>query len=158
MAEEFAVQTPAATGNKKQEVQQMNLQQLLAANPEAKAEFDTAINSATAAGQKAGSDAMASTIKQVSPFLTSTEYPEIIKTTALAVLTGEGQMSTLTAAVAAVDAVKQMNATAAATAATTATGESTGQQVTNPATPAAKSDLTSTDADLESAVAAMKEV
>ena len=71
---------------------------------------------------------MQSTIDKVSPFLANMAYPEVVRTTALKVIKGEESAITLTAAVAAVDAVKEQNASAAAANATDAAGETNGQQ------------------------------
>lgn len=141
----FANETPPAkpAGTKTQEVQHMNLQELLAANPAAKAEFDAAIASARLEGEKA----MNATIEKVAPFLgAASSYPPVISTTALKVLKGEEAMISLTAAVAAVDAVREEKAQSAASAG--AAGETPASQ-----TPQTDTGMVSSEADLDAAVA-----
>lgn len=106
-SENSNINNPAVAGNPKKEVQQMSLKQLLADNPAAQVEYDSAITAARAEGEKAGNDAMAATIDKVAPFLQSKEYPAKIAETALEVLKGTEPMGTLTASVAAVDAVRE---------------------------------------------------
>lgn len=89
---------------------QMNLQEFLAANPAARAEYDAAI----AAARTEGETAMKATVTAVAPFLTSKDYPPTIAATAVKVLTGEVDQTVLSACVAAVDAVKEQQAGAAA--------------------------------------------
>ena len=108
-------ETPAAAGQPIKEEQQMaTLKELLSKDPAAQAEFDTELATARAKGV---ADVQA-TIKKVSPFLSNSEYPEIIGTTALNVLNGESAMVELTGAVAAVDAVRQDQASKKAAATT----------------------------------------
>jgi ATP-dependent protease ClpP protease subunit len=136
------VQPPAAAGPIPKEVQQMSLNKLLADNPAAKAEHDALVTAARAEGEKAGTAAMAATIEKVAPFLGSNSYPPIVGTTALNVLKGTENMGTLTAAVAAVDAVRE----------DAAAGETAGQQHQQ-IDPGA---VISEEAGLEAAIAAYK--
>lgn len=123
---EHEIQPPAAAGKPKEEVQQMALKDLLAANPAAQAEFDREMAGARAEGEKA----VRATIDKVAPFLSSNQYPRVIGETALKVLKGEESMVTLTASVAAVDAVRESAAAAAAASETGATGATPPQQPT----------------------------
>lgn len=99
---------PAAAGTT-QEVQQMDLQKLLADNPDAKAEFDKLLADAKAEGMKAGTAEVQARIEKVTPILKSDKYPASVTTVALNVLSGEATTDTLTATVAAVDAVMESN-------------------------------------------------
>ena len=139
---------PAVAGKPKEKEQQMDLKELLSANPAAKAEHDSALAIAETVGQ----DVMAATVKKVSPFLASKEYPAIIGTTALNVLTGEANMIELTAAVAAVDAVREDQKSKLAS---DVAGEDTPGEL---GTPAARKDgePASTQADLDADIAAFK--
>lgn len=150
----IAAQSPAGAGNKTKEVQQMTLKDLLAANPATKAEFDAALVTASAEGNAAGTAAMQSTINKVSPFLASTDYPAIIRTTALKVLTGEENASTLISAVAAVDAVREDQKASAAASAAAGTQETPGQQ---PDAPADGMAVVTDDAGLDAAIASAKQ-
>lgn len=147
-------QPPANAGINQQEEQQMvTLKKLLADNPDAKAEFDQAIADATAAGEQAGVDKAKATINKVAPYLASKDYPPLIGTTALAVLKGESDMTTLMSAVTAVDAVKEQNALDAAAGETNSAGETNGQQQEQ-SEPGA---LVSTEAELQADLARVKE-
>lgn len=128
--EELTPQPPAAEAGttQKREVQQMTLKELLAANPAAKAEHDAALASARAEGEKAGKDAMQATVAKVSPFLTSADYPETIKKTAVAVLKGEQTAANFDAVVAAVDAVREERAASAAAEESGKQKETPGEQ------------------------------
>lgn len=123
--------TPAVAGKKTREVQQMNLAELLAENPAAKAEHEAAIAAAEEKGEKAGKEAMTAVVEAVSPFLTSSEYPETVKKTAVEALKGEQTVANFRSVVAAVDAVREENAT------TSAQGESEDQ----PETPAQQAEI-----------------
>lgn len=133
--------------------EQMALAELLSANPSAKAEHEAALATARAEGDQSGRDAMASTIKRVSPFLASKEYPDIIGKTALNVLTGESEMVELTSAVAAVDAVREDQKGQAA--ADDDTKETKGEQTKT--TTRKEGEPASTQADLDEEIAAFKE-
>ena len=132
-------------GTQQTEVQQMNLQELLAANPAAKAEHEAALAEATAKGEQA----VQKKIDQVAAYLGSDTYPKVIGVTALKVLKGEGELGTLLGAVAVVDAMREETATAAAAVATTAAGETVAQQQQTREAGA----LVSSDADLDAEVA-----
>jgi ClpP class serine protease len=79
--------TPAAAGKPKQEASIMNLTELLAANPEAKAEHENLIAAARSEGETAGKEAgreergeeMKAAFTAAQPILSSTEYPDHIK-------------------------------------------------------------------------------
>lgn len=145
----LAPTVPAVAGKPQEEELQMTLAEFLSANPAAKAENDIAL----AAAEKTGHDAMASTIKKVSPFLASEKYPAIIGTTALAVLSGDSNIIELTSAVAAVDAVRE---DAASKLAAAAGGEETPAA---PNAPLVRKDgePASTQADLDAEIAAFNE-
>ena len=146
------VQLPAKAGKTQvEEVQQMALTELLSKNPVAAAEYEANLVAARAEGKTAGQDAMASTIKRVTPFLMSKEYPDVIGATAVKVLTGESEIVELTAAVAAVDAVREEARSVAEAAA--AGQETPGQQ--NPAA-RKEGEPTSTEEDLQADIAAAK--
>lgn len=118
-------QPPAqAAGQTKREVQQMGLQKLLSENPAAKAEFNEAVTAARAEG---AADVQAR-IDKVAPFLASKDYPAIIGQTALKVIKGEEASATLTAAVAAVDAMREDAKQKAAEEETGKQKETPGQQ------------------------------
>ena len=107
------------------------LAELLADNPEAKAEYDVALKAhgkeQFAAGETAGKEEIQGTIKAVAPYLNSDDYPEVIGETALKVLNSEESIITLKASVAAVDAVKEKDNTDNASDETDADGETNGQ-------------------------------
>lgn len=110
-----------------------SLATLLAENPAAQTEHNALVTQARVDGEKAANDAAQARINGVAPFLANDKYPPAVAQTALKVLKGEDGMTqaALTTVVAAVDAVREENATAAATAASAAT----------PATPAAPAAL-----------------
>ena len=127
--EEFT-QPPAAEAGttQKREVQQMNLKELLAANPAAKAEHDAALASARAEGEKAGKDAVQATINRVAPVLASKEYGDKVKEIAVSALKGDKSIDAFDAAVAAVDAVREERSASAAREESEANKETPGQQ------------------------------
>lgn len=144
--------TPASAGIQKKEDKVMILAELLSQNLAAKAEFDAALASAKAGGVVEGKAAIQAVIDQVAPLMQSGKYPPTIGSTALAVLKGEQAIGNLTAAVAAVDAVREEMA------ALTAAGE-TGKQKETPAGQVVVVDpkaLVDSDAGLEAAIAAAK--
>ena len=100
---EFNPPAPSAGKTKKEDQQMVSLKELLTDNPKAKAEYDDALAAARSEGEKS----VRATIDRVVPLMTSGEYPKVITETAIKVLKGEEAMGTLTASVAAVDAVKQ---------------------------------------------------
>lgn len=106
----------------------MNLQALLAANPAAKAEYDANLAAARAEGEKAGKDAAQATVAKVAPFLTSSDYPETVKKTAVAVLKGEQTAANFDAVIAAVDAVREERAASAAAEESGKQKETPGEQ------------------------------
>jgi ClpP class serine protease len=128
------VKPPAAAGKTNKEASIMNLKELLAANPDAQAEYDAAITAAAdtaraegeTAGTEKGREEMQAKITAVAPFLASADYPAVIGETALKVLKGEEAEVTLKASIAAVDAVKESTAQTTAAGETTATGETVG--------------------------------
>jgi hypothetical protein len=122
-------QPPAATAGKpkQKEVQQMALQQLLAENPAAKAEFDKALSDARTEGEKAGTQAVEARITAVAPIMESTEYPSPIKATALKALKGDTSVEALNTAVTVYDALKEQGLASAAGNETTAAGDTPGQ-------------------------------
>jgi ATP-dependent protease ClpP protease subunit len=83
---------PAAAGKTQVEVQKMTLKELLAANPDAKAEYDADINSAKttarAEGETAGKEVgkaegiaeMKAVSDLVTPIISSSHYPDAVKT------------------------------------------------------------------------------
>ena len=130
----------------------MNLTELLAANPAAKAEYDSALAAARTEGEASGKAAMSATIDKVAPFLASKDYPATVATLAVKVLKGEESATALTTVVATLDAVREDAANKAAAAATAAAGETPGaqhQQVDPAAT-------ITDEAGLEAAIAAQK--
>lgn len=131
----------------------MGLKSLLAENPAAQVEFDQAIAAATAAGEKAGKEAQNAVIAKVSPFLTSTDYPETVKNAAVAVLKGDTPVGTLEAAVAAVDAVKEQMKQNAAQKETNEKGETPPEQQKQMQEGA----VVSSEDDLQATVAQFKE-
>lgn len=147
------VKPPAVAGKKEKEVRQMNLQELLAANPAAKAEFDTAIAKAKAEGEQAGNTAMSAKIEKVSPFLASKEYPPSVAVLAVKVLKGEESASALTTVVTTLDAIKEQAEAAAAVAASGKAGETPPGASDEPIDPVA---VITDDAGLNAAIAQMK--
>jgi ATP-dependent protease ClpP protease subunit/nucleoside diphosphate kinase len=143
---------PAAAGTQSKEVHQMKLHELLAADPAAKTEFDAAIAAARVEGEASGKATMSATIEKVAPFMVSGAYPATVGKTALAVLKGEEAMGTLTAAVAAVDAVREEHAATVAAAASVAAGDVAAQQH-NQIDPAA---VVADQTGLDAAIAAAK--
>lgn len=141
-------QPPASAGIPQKEVQQMDLKELLAANPAAQAQYDAAL----VAARKEGVAEVHATINTVAPFLANASYPAIIASTALKVLKGEEASGTLISAVAAVDAVRE-DAAAAKAAAEAAGKETPGQQTPPAAAPGA---VVSSEADLEATIAAAR--
>lgn len=150
---EDVVKPPAAkAGSNKQEVQQMTLHELLAANPAAKAEYDAAIISAKAEGEKAGSAAMAAKIEKVAPFIGSTAYPPSVSALALNVLKGDDTMASLTTVVTTLDCIKEQAEATKAAEATGKTKETPGDQQQVSELGAMITD----DAGITAAVAALK--
>lgn len=149
------VTPPAAAGDNKEEDQQMSktLAVVLAENPTAKAEHDAAIAAARLEGEKAGKDEVQARITAASPYLTSTEYPQAVRETAVKTITGEVPVASLTTVVAAVDAVRQEQASKAATDDTAKKGDTPAAQGDKPVDPAA---VISDDAGLEAAIARSK--
>lgn len=139
----------AAAGITPREVQQMTLNELLAKDPAAKAEHDALV----AAARTEGETAVRATIDKVAPYLSNDKYPKVIGQTAVKVLKGEGSMIELTASVAAVDAVREVAATAAAATETTATGETPAQ---TPAAVRQPGEAISSQEDLDAEIARMK--
>jgi ATP-dependent protease ClpP protease subunit len=142
-------QPPASAGIPQKEVQQMNLQELLAANPAAQAQYDAAL----AAARKEGVAEVHATINTVAPFLANASYPAIIAATALKVLKGDEASGTLISAVAAVDAVREDAAAAKAAAEAAAAGNTLPQ---TPAPVAAPGAVVSSEADLDATIAAAR--
>ncbi len=77
------VETPAAAGKPNKETSKMKLSEMLAADPEAKAEYDANILAATttahAAGETAGKKVMSDAMTAALPILSSADYPETVK-------------------------------------------------------------------------------
>jgi ATP-dependent protease ClpP protease subunit len=75
--------TPAAAGKPKQEASNMSLKELLAANPDAQAEYDDGIKAAEQRGETAGIEKgmakMQTTIDSAMPILASADYPQTVK-------------------------------------------------------------------------------
>ena len=86
----------------------MDLKALLAANPQAQAEYDQAIKDAEARGKVAGTEEMKATVTSVAPFLSNKSYPSQVGEMALKVLTGEQQKASLDSMVAMADMMKEM--------------------------------------------------
>lgn len=152
IAEMIVISTPATAGNPKKEDKVMTLVELLSQNPAAKAEFDAAIASAKAGGVVEGKAAVQAVIDQVAPLMQSGKYPPTIGATALAVLKGEQAIGNLTAAVAAVDAVREEIAANKATAECNGQPPTSPGQVVVPATGAVVTD----QAGIDAAIAAAK--
>ncbi len=76
-------QPPAAAGKPKEEASNMNLKEALAANPDAKTEYDAAITAAAdtarAEGETAGKKVMSDAMAAALPILSSADYPETVK-------------------------------------------------------------------------------
>lgn len=140
-----------AAGTINQEVQQMSLKALLAANPAAQAEFDTAMNNARNDGITAGKAELQGTIAAAAPFLSNPSYPKQVGEIALKVITGELQTASLTSIVATADMVKEMQAGTQAAAAPAATVVPTPA-----ATLTADATNVCDDASLQAAIAAAK--
>lgn len=149
---EIVTPTPASAGIPQKEVKVMTLIELLAQNPAAKAEYDAALASAKAGGVVEGKAAVQAVIDQVAPLMQSGKYPPTIGNTALAVLKGEQAIGNLTAAVAAVDAVREEIAAQSAAAATGTQPPTPPGPVTLPAAGAVVED----QAGLDAAIAAAK--
>jgi ATP-dependent protease ClpP protease subunit len=82
------VQKPAGAG-KTQEDKHMTLEELLAANPTAQAEFEAAIGKARTEGETAAKDWMKALVAKVSPIITSDKYDDKVKAFGIDVITGE---------------------------------------------------------------------
>lgn len=142
-----------AAGNKAQEVRQMTLAELLAANPAAQAEFNTAVQAARTEGVTAGTQTVEARIAAASPFLNNAAYGAAVSTLAVRVIEGKEAQGTLTAVITVMDAQREQTATTTAATTTTAAGETPAQQPTPPADPNA---VISDDAGLEALKAQMK--
>ena len=147
---------PAATaaGTKKEEGTTMSLNALLAANPQAKAEYDAAITAAEARGKVAGTEEMQATAKAVGNFLSNKEYPVQVGEMALKVLTGEQSKANLDMVVSMADMMKEQQKGTQAAAGTTATGETLGQG--GGEAPVANATDVSSPIDLAAAIAQFK--
>ena len=77
----------------------MGLKELLAANPEAKAEFDVELKKS-----RAELDAH---VKKIAPFLANRSYPHAVQELAVKVLTGKSQLAALEGAIAVLDAQEE---------------------------------------------------
>jgi len=102
--------------SKKQEDKEMSdpktlgLDEFLAQNPAAKADFDARITKTAVDAVKGEREAQAAKIARIEPYLGSKDYPPKIKELGGKVLKGEVDVSAFDAAVAAVDAVKEAQA------------------------------------------------
>lgn len=134
----------------------MNLQELLAANPAAKAEYDAAITTATANGVTTGKEAMQATVKAVAPFLANASYPKQVGEMAVKVLTGEQTAANLTALVATADMMKEMQASSGGAQGTQEGGDVAAQQAA--ALAASKAGMISDETALQAEITALKEV
>lgn len=147
------VTPPASAGITEKEDQKMKrLADLLAENPAAKAEHDALVIAARAEGDTAGERRVQDRITAAAPFLNAKEYPTV-GPIALKVIKGEENSATLTAVVAAVDAVTQNQASTAAQAAT-------GTAPATPASPAPVIDpaaVVTDGAGLDAAIAQFRE-
>lgn len=117
--------------SKKQEDKEMSekvqgLDDFLAQNPAAKADFDARITKAATDAVKGEREAQAAKIARIEPYLGSKDYPPTIMELGGKVLKGEADMSAFDAAVAAVDAVKETQASKEAGKETKEQGESAG--------------------------------
>lgn len=101
----------------------MELQEFLAKNPEAKAEFDNKLGAAKATGADGANSAVAKVVESATKVLNSTVYPESIKAHALSAISGEGTVETMNAAVAAYDAVMEAQSSTVAQNGTHLDGE-----------------------------------
>lgn len=109
--------SPAPVSEMETHIVSDNLEKLLAENPGASAEHDAAVASAKAEGKVEGqADAEAAIAKRVkaasSVLSAETSYPKTVMDLASQVMIGEAEASTLSAAVAAVDAVREEAASA----------------------------------------------
>jgi len=138
-----------AAGIKTQEGKQMNLQALLAANPQAKAEYDAAITAAVAQGEKAGKEEMQATAKAVSNFLSNPAYPKQVGEMAAKVLTGEQSKASLDNMVMMADMMTEMQKGNQAAAGTAAAGGTPGQQQNTAVDPFNVADETGLEAAIQ---------
>ena len=122
----FTPPAASAAGISSKEGLQMDLKALLAANPQAQAEYDQAIKDAEARGKVAGPEEMKATVTSVAPFLSNKSYPSQVGEMALKVLTGEQQKASLDSMVAMADMMKEMQKGTGAAAGTQAAGETPG--------------------------------
>ena len=98
-----------------QESKPMALKELLAGDPGAKAEHDTAIAEAHTKGVESGQAVITARIEAAKPFLSAdSKYPAAITALATQVVAGDVDKSALTAAVAAFDAMTESTASTAA--------------------------------------------
>jgi ATP-dependent protease ClpP protease subunit len=139
----LATPTPATAGKQEKEVTVMKLNELLAQNPAAKAEFDALI----AAARSEGELAVKAVIDRVAPLMQSGAYPATVAKTALAVLKGEQSMVVLDASVAAIDALREEAAAEKAAAETAKQKETPAGQVPG------EGDVVSSEEDLTAAIA-----
>ena len=93
------------TENNKEE-KSMSLKKLLDENPDAKAEHEASLSAA----RKEGAESVMAVITAAAPFIESDSYPAAIKTLALKTIKGETDAVALVAAVAAVDAAGEKDA------------------------------------------------
>ncbi|MDR2923435.1 MAG: S49 family peptidase [Treponema sp.] len=129
---------PAPAG-KTQEGQNMNLSELLTANPAAAAEIDRLKAEAKAEGRKEAQAEYSARVDKVLPIIQSAAYPASIKTIACNALAGKEEMSALTATVAVFDTKTESDKSGAAQEETKELGGSLAEAPD--ATPAAEKEL-----------------
>jgi ATP-dependent protease ClpP protease subunit len=146
----FSTPAAPAAGNSTEEGKQMKLAELLAANPEARAEYDQAITAAEGKGK----EEMQTTVTAVSKYLNNKDYPAQVGTMALQVLSGAQPKANLDAIVATADMMKEMQAGGQAAAASATLPDTPGQG--GNAAPVANATDVSSEMDLGAAIAQFK--
>lgn len=112
-----------------QENKPMSLKELLAGDPGAQAEYDSAIATAREEGNESGQASINARIEAAKPYLTADSmYPAAITGLATRVVAGEVDASALTAAVAAYDATAENAASVAAAAESGEQGDTNAQE------------------------------
>jgi len=117
----------SATAENKQEAN-MDLSELLKANPAAAAEIDRLKAEAKEAGKQEAKAEYAAMVGKAIPYIESTSYPNSVKKIACSVLRGESSADTLIGAVAAYDGMKEAQSSTTAISETSELGAAIAEQ------------------------------
>ena len=121
------ITNPADTRENFTEVETMNFNELMAANPAANTEFVNKLDESKKAGYEAGKAETLGACSKAAVFAASKDYPEAIKAIAIDVMCGKKSMETLDAMVASADMFRELEASSKAKIETAAVAPTPGQ-------------------------------